>query len=65
MHKKQNSSIDEEVTNKLQNTQKGTNIESKKSELVPGTDGKVNPDTICYNGNKPGHYVPTMPHGYS
>ena len=33
------------------------NIESKKSELVPGNDVKVNIAVICYNCNKPEHYV--------
>ena len=59
--KEQNSSSDEEVTNKLQYTQKGMNIESKTSDIVPGTDEEVNPDAICCNCNKPRHYVPQCP----
>ena len=34
------------------------NIESKTSEIILGTEGKVNPDVICYKCNKPGHYDP-------
>ena len=37
------------------------NIESKTSDVVPGTDGKVDPDVVCYEGNKPGHYAPQCP----
>ena len=55
-NKEQNSSSDEEVTNKVQ--YKGMNIGSKTSYIVPGTDGKVNPDIVCYNCNKAGHYAP-------
>ena len=40
-NKEQNSSSDEEVTNKLQYTKKGMNIESKTSNIVSGTDGKI------------------------
>ena len=37
------------------------NIELKTSEIVPGADGKVNPDIVYYNCNKPGHYAPQCP----
>ena len=60
-NKEQKSSGDEEVTNKLQYTQKGTNIESKTSDVVPGTDEKVNPDIVCYNWKKTGYYSPQCP----
>ena len=59
--KEHNSSSDKEVIKKLQYTQKEMNIESRVSELVPGTDGKVNPDVICYNFNKAGYYAPQCP----
>ena len=29
--------------------------------MVPGTDGKVNPDIICYRCNKPRHDAPQCP----